>query len=277
MLRLSTSLPMFGNTILRKLKTELSKKSYVVGFVLVGSYTREKVYTANKYSDLEVYIIVEDRDVSRIEKELIEVADSLGNVIFHYKNRWAGFSIVFDNLFRLELPIIKKSELKTVFSRPVAQSVEILIDRTNGELKKILDLRPKKINYEALFQDIVLDFWYMAVVSAQYFKKGEYWNARHVIEIVLVPSLIKLFELLDNKDLLLLETNKRIEQFLKKQRLNILRQISSSYDKEKIRMTINLCLGEFDDACSEVEKKYGYVYQREMVEKIKPKLRELLA
>ena len=267
---------MFGDAIINKLKTELLEKPYIIGLVLVGSYAREKVYTADEYSDLEAYIIVEDRDVSRIEKELIEVADGLDDVIFHYKNRWTGFSVVFDNLFRLELPIVARSDIKTVFSRPTAQPVQILIDKTNGVLEGVLDSRPKDINYEMLFQDVVLDFWYMAIVSAQYFKKGEYWNARHVIDVVLAPSLIKLFELLDNKDVLLLETNKRIEQFLSERRLNILSQVSSSYDADKIRETIKTCIHEFENACNEVEKQYGYKYQGEIIEKIKPQLDKLL-
>lgn len=267
---------MFGNTIISKLREKISKKPYIIGLVLVGSYARDKVYGANEYSDMEVYVIVRDRNVSKVEKDLAEIVKKLGEVIFHYKNRWAGFSVVFDNLFRLELPVVKQSDIKTVFKRPVAQPVKVLFDRTNGELQKILAKRPKSIDFEALFQETFLDFWYMGVLAVQYLKKGEYWNAKHALEVVLVPSLIKLFELLDNKDSLLLETNKRIEQFLGEERLEILREISSYYDSDKIRSTIKLCLQEFLNACEEVEKKYGYKYQRGIVDKIKPKLEGLL-
>src|SRR3990167_11149985 len=127
---------MFGNTIISKLEAEISKKPSVIGLVLVGSYAREKIYSANEYSDMEVYVIVLDGNVSKVEKDLIEIAKQLGEIIFHYKNRWAGFSVVFDNLFRLELPVIKQSDIKSVFLRPIAQPVKILIDKTNCELKK---------------------------------------------------------------------------------------------------------------------------------------------
>ena len=263
---------MFGNTIISKLKEDISKKPYVIGLVLVGSYVREKVYSANEYSDMEVYIMVEDRSVSKVEKDLVEITKKLGKIIFHYKNRWAGFSVVFDNLFRLELPVVKQSDIINVFSRPTAQPIKILIDKTNGELKKALDTRSKEIDIESLFQETFLDFWYMAVLAVQYFKKGEYWNARHAQEVVLVPALIKLFEILDNKEALLLETNKRIEQFLSEERLNVLKKISSVYNSDNIKDVLKISMGEFASVCNKIKEKYGYKYEEDIVDKVKPKL-----
>ncbi|OGD94593.1 hypothetical protein A2697_04975 [Candidatus Curtissbacteria bacterium RIFCSPHIGHO2_01_FULL_41_44] len=267
---------MFGNTIISKLEAEISKKPSVIGLVLVGSYAREKIYSANEYSDMEVYVIVLDGNVSKVEKDLIEIAKQLGEIIFHYKNRWAGFSVVFDNLFRLELPVIKQSDIKSVFLRPIAQPVKILIDKTNGELKKALDTRQKEIDIESLFQETFFDFWYMAVLAVQYLKKGEYWNARHAQEVVLVPALIKLFEILDNKEALMLETNKRIEQFLSEERLNVLKKISSVYNSDNIKDVLKISMGEFVSVCNEIKKKYGFRYEEDVVDKVKPKLDKLL-
>ena len=142
---------MFGKSIITPLKTELLKRPYVVGFVLAGSYVRKDVYKATEYSDMEAYIIVDDKDVTRIEKDLTAIVKKSGKVIFHYKNRWSGFSVVFENLFRLELPVVKRSDIKSVFSRPTAQPVEILIDKTNGALKTALDKRPKDLDFESIF------------------------------------------------------------------------------------------------------------------------------
>lgn len=267
---------MFGNTIIAKLETEIAKKPYIIGFVLVGSYTRKEVYGATEFSDLEAYVIVEDSDTSKVEKDLVEIVGKLGKVIFHYKNRWSGFSVVFENLFRLELPVVRGSDIKNVFTRPIAQPVEVLIDRTGGELKKVLAARPKELNFESVFQETFLDFWYMAVLAVQYLKKGEYWNTRHAQEVVLVPSLIKLFELLDNKDLLLLESNKRIEAFLDGKKLEILKNVSTLYEANDIRGALKMCIKEFAGVCEQIKEKYGYKYQEEVVGKIKPQLENLL-
>src|SRR3989344_6431117 len=151
--------------IVDTLTNKLSNDPLIKGFVLVGSQARKTVYKASKYSDMEAYIIINDEDVEKIEKQLPSLVKSLGKVIFSYKNQWSGFSTVFDDLFRLELPVVKLSEINSVFSRPRSQIVEVLIDRTNGKLQSALDKRPQKIDKEKLFQEKVVDFWYMLILG----------------------------------------------------------------------------------------------------------------
>lgn len=97
--------------IIKQLMRQLNQNPLVSGFVLVGSQARENIYVADQYSDLEAYIIVRDEHVKALQKQLPDLVSKLGRVIFSYKNRWAGFSTVFEDLFRLELPITKQSEL----------------------------------------------------------------------------------------------------------------------------------------------------------------------
>lgn len=262
--------------IILQLKKELQKNPLVIGLVLVGSQVRETVYTANQYSDIEVYIIVKDNDFGIVEKQLSGIVNKLGSVIFSYKNRWTGFSTVFENLLRLELPLVKKSELSSVFSRPKTQVVKVLIDKTDGELQSILDKRPKKIDFEKLFSDTIIDFWYMAIVAVQYYKKDEFWNARHAQQVVLLPLLIKLLELLENPDTLLLETNKYIERFLSKEKLKLLREVSAFYDKKEIKQSLKRIMEIFSNTARKVAKKYQYKYPTEVEKKIRPKLEQLL-
>jgi len=136
---------MFGNTIIAKLETEIAKKPYIIGFVLVGSYARKEVYGATEFSDLEAYVITEESDTSKVEKGLVEIVGKLGKVIFHYKNRWSGFSVVFENLFRLELPVVNGSDIKNVFSDkkrciPLTEKIFFLYSyyRDQGTLRLIL-------------------------------------------------------------------------------------------------------------------------------------------
>ena len=109
----------------------------VAAFALVGSQAREDVYKATEYSDMEAYVIVKDGEVEKIERELPGLVEKFGKVLFSFKQA-IGFVAVYEDLFRLELPVIKDSEMKSLFSRPKAQTVKILIDKTNGELEKIL-------------------------------------------------------------------------------------------------------------------------------------------
>lgn len=261
--------------IIEKLKEQLLKNPLVLGFVLVGSYARKKIYSATEYSDAEGYIVVVGKDVAVIENQLPQLVQPLGKVLFSYKNQWAGFSTVFENLFRLELPIAKITELESVFSRPTAQEVKVLIDKTDGLLKRALDKRPEKIDFEKLFQSKAIDFWYMLIVGAQYFKKGEIWNARSVLQ-VLQSSLIKMFELLNNPEILLLETNKRVELFLTKEQVKLLQKVSPAYQKEDIYKALIQIAAIFPQVLKQIEDKYHFVYDKKIETAVKPRLLEFL-
>lgn len=253
----------------------LQKNPYVLGLVLVGSQARRSIYVANEYSDMEAYIIVKDENAKIFEKQLTGIVKQLGKVIFSYKNIWAGFSTVFDNLFRLELPLAKRSELPSVFSRPTNQTVKILIDKTEGDLDKALSSRPKTIDFQKLFQERILDFWYMAVVAVQYFKKSEIWNSRSALQ-VLLSSLIKLMELLQDQNILLLETNKRIEQFLPGKQINLLKKVAPAYNKRQIKYSLKEIIEIFSDVSKRVAGKYQFHYRKDIEDEIKQKLKDLL-
>lgn len=265
------------NKIVILLKEKLESNPSVIGLVLAGSYARDSIYKADKYSDMEVYIIVEDDKQESFEKQLPSIVNKLDTPVFSYKNRWAGFSTVYEDLFRLELPLVKKSEISSVFSRPKAQPVKVLIDKTDGELQKVLDKRPGEIDLEKVFTETAVDFWYMTVLAVQYYKKGEHWNARHAQEVIMIPSLIKLMALMENPDILLLEANKRVEQFLPKEYLKILKELCPPYVDNQIGQSLKRNVEEFSKIAKKVAEKYGYEYPIDIENKIKPKLVNLLA
>ncbi|OGK12870.1 hypothetical protein A2861_02615 [Candidatus Roizmanbacteria bacterium RIFCSPHIGHO2_01_FULL_38_15] len=260
--------------LIDSLTKTFSKNSLVKGLVLVGSQVEGFKYQASKYSDMEIYIIVDDANVGKIEKQLPSLVDSLGTVIFSYKNQWSGFSTVFDDLFRLELPVIKISDLDIIFSRPKAQSVKVLFDKTEGKLWEALDNRPDNIDKEKLFQEITKDFWYMMILGVQYYKKGEIWNARSVLQ-TLQTSLIKLFEILNDFEALLLETNKRVEQFLKEDQITLLKQVSPSYDEKAIKKSLKRMIEIFSETSEKIKKKYGFEYAKGIEQDVRMRLMKL--
>jgi hypothetical protein len=257
------------------LKKKLTKNPLVLGMVLVGSQARKQIYQATPYSDMEIYLIVKDEDIKKIEKQLPSLVKTLGKVIFSYNNQWAGFSTVFEDLFRLELPLTKLSEINSVFSRPTAQVVKVLIDRTEGKLTKVLAKRPQTIDFQSFFQKKVVDFWYMAIIAVQYYKKGEIWNSRTGLQI-LQSSLIKFLELLQDPQILLLETNKNVEEFLSDEQVSLLKEISPAYDKKEIKKSLKRALAIFPQVFEKVAQKYDYQYDRKLEKEIKPKLTTLL-
>lgn len=246
----------------------------ITAFTLVGSQAREDIYKTTKHSDMEAYVVVKDEDAEKVEKELPELVGKFGNILFSFKQA-IGFVAVYDDLFRLELPVIKQSEIESLFSRPKAQVVKILIDKTNGELEKILNNRLETIDFAHEFEDKMTNFWYWQILAVQYFVKGEIYNTRAVLNIH-ASNLIKLLELLNDPNILLLETNKRIEQFLTEEQLVILQEIAPAYDKKQIERALQRVMTIFPGVAKQIKDKYSYSYDKTLEEKVKPKLLELL-
>ena len=261
-------------TLIEGLTKEFSDNPLVLAFTLVGSQAREDSYKATKYSDMEVYVITKDEDAEKLEKQLPDLVRKFGAVLFSFKHQ-IGFVVVYDDLFRLELPVIKKSELKSLFSRPEAQIVKILIDRTEGELEKILNNRPETIDFAQAFADKITNFWYWQILGVQYFKKGEICNTRAILNIH-SSALIKLLELLNDSTILLLETNKRIEQFLTGEQVKLLQEITPAYDSEQIKKSLEKAMDIFSQTAKAIKEKYNYSYDENLEGLVKPKLLNLL-
>lgn len=260
--------------IIKKLTIELQKVPSVVAFTLVGSRARDTIYKATKDSDLEAYVVSKDDDVTKVEKELTNILNGFGKILFSFKHD-IGFMAIYENLFRIEIPVIKESEIKSLYNRPKAQTVKVLIDNTNGKLTSILDARPKTIDFAKAFEDKVTNFWNWQIIGAQYFKKGEVYNTRAILNIH-ASTLIKLFELLNDPNILLLETNKRIEQFLNDDQLKILGEITPAYDKSEIEKSLMRVMEIFPLIFKDIQKKYGYNYDESLEIKVKPRVTDLL-
>lgn len=260
--------------LISQLQNKFEQNPLVEAFVLVGSQTRKDVYKATKYSDMEAYVIAKDKNADALEKQLPELLKDTGNLLFSFKHA-IGFVAVYDDLFRLELPVIKESGIEELFSRPKAQVVKVLIDKTEGKLEKVLEDRPDEIDYAKEFSDKVTNFWFWHIIAVQYFKKGEYYNTRAVMGIH-TSALIWMFGLINDPKILLLETNKRIEQFLTDEQLVSIKQISPSYEKGEVHKSLMKAAEIFTSAILEVQEKYGYDFDKSLEQKVNPKLQELL-
>jgi hypothetical protein len=260
--------------LISKLQKEFKQNSLVEAFVLVGSQARKDVYKATRYSDMEAYVIAKDENAETLERQLPDLLQKTGKVLFSFRHA-IGFVAVYDDLFRFELPVIKMSGLEGLFNRPKAQVVKVLIDKTRGKLEKALINRPDGIDYAKEFKNKVTNFWFWQILAVQYFKKGEFYNTRAVMSIH-ASVLIWMFELLNNPKILLLETNKRIEQFLTPEQLEEIKKITPSYNQEAILSSLTKVIDIFIRIASEIKNKYGYEFDESLETKIKPKLQALL-
>ena len=260
--------------LIEQLTAEFESNPDIAAFVLVGSQARETIYKATDYSDLEAYLIVKDGKVEAVERGLAEVVGKFGHVLFSFKHQ-IGFVGVYDDLFRVELPVVQKSEMASLFSRPKSQTVRILFDRTEGELEKVLVSRPEKIEYVSDFSNWITNFWYWQIIGVQYFKKGELYNTRAILHIH-TSILIKLFELYNDPDILLLESNKRVEHFLTKEQLEKIRLVTPSYNERQIEDSLREVMTIYSEIAQAIKAKYGYSYNEKIEQEVQPRILEML-
>ena len=153
--------------------------------------------------------------------------------------------------------------------------MKVLVDKTDGKLDKILTSRPDEINYAKEFKNKVVNFWFWQILAVQYFKKGEIYNARAVMNIH-ASVLIWMFELINNPKILLLETNKRIEQFLTPEQLVYISDITPANNSKAVYSSITKVTKIFLDTITEIKNKYGYEFDESLEKKLQPKLQSLL-
>lgn len=262
--------------IISQIKKILEKDNRVVALVLVGSWARKTGYKASSFSDIEMYIFVKDKSFGDFKKDLESLPSKVGNVIFSYNNQWVGFSAVFEDLQRVELPLVKISEAKKILSRPIQQEVKVLFDR-GGAIERILKTRPKSIDYSSFFKNQYEDFWYMAIYTAQATGKGEYWLARQAMSVSLHPIIIRLMELYLKPEVVNLEDRKRIEEVLPEYNLGVLKEISSIYYKQSIVESFSKTLKVFSRVVRDAADKQSFTYNKRKEEKIFSKIEFLLA
>lgn len=221
--------------IIQRVVDELSQSSSIAALVLVGSQVKGNKFPPDKFSDIEFYVVALDENYEEAEK-LVQSIQTIfkDDVILAYKNQWSGWSVLFKNLLRLELPLVKASD-KTVFSRSEEQKIEVLYSKPNFKLKKgEAENKTESVSPEKEFELPIKDFWYMTVYAAQHIGRGEIWLARDAIRISMQGKVKRLLQEIYHKDTLALDRDRRIELTWSPKELDILKETSSAYDKNDV-------------------------------------------
>lgn len=218
--------------IIDKVVADLSSFNPVAALILVGSQVEGNVFPPDQFSDIELYVVAFD-DKHKEAQDLVQsIQDRLNEpYTFAYKNQWAGWSILFEDLLRLELPLVKASD-DQVFARSEKQKIKVLYQKDNFKIKRSGAKKENKpeIDYEWL----VKDFWYMAVYVAQHIGRGELWLAREAMRVSMQKKIKKMIQGQNYKETVDLERDRRIELTWKVQELQILHDISCSYERSDI-------------------------------------------
>lgn len=221
--------------IIQQVVEELSNNDSIAALVLAGSRVNGNKFPPDKFSDIELYVVAFDEKYEEAEKTVQLIQTIFGDqTVLAYKNQWAGWSVLFNDLLRLELPLVKASD-ETVFSRSEEQKIKILYSKPDFKLKKSQEVDGGKEDVnKRVPDDVIKDFWYMAVYAAQHIGRGEVWLARDAIRISMQGKVKRLLQEIYHQETLALDRNRRIELTWSQQELEILKETSSSYNKNDI-------------------------------------------
>ncbi len=220
--------------MIEKVVSELSEHKGIAALVLVGSQVEGNEFPADEFSDIELYVVAYDKNYREVKEKVQNIQSIFDDrkVVLAYKNQWAGWSILFTDLLRLELPLIKTSD-DEAFSRSKEQKIQILYQKTGFKLKRRKE-GTEKADDQKEIEQAVKDFWYMAVYAAQHISRGEVWLARDAVRISMQGKVRRLLQGTYHKDTLRLDRDKRIELTWAQDELEILRKTSSTYDKDDL-------------------------------------------
>lgn len=265
------------NQVIKQVVKELSKSEAVAALVLTGSQVKGAKFEADQYSDIELYVVAYDESFKQAKQQVRTIQNIFkSDVVLAYENQWAGWSILFKNLLRLEIPLVRASN-KNVFSRPKEQKIKILYQKPGFKLKSI-ETEPEKCReqYKALSKEEIKDFWYMTVYAAQHIARGEIWLAREAVRISLQKKVKSLIELVYYPESLVLDPNKRIEQTWNQISLKILKETSSAYNKVEVTEALwaNLKYAERLIDQTGADLSLFRQYQNELLPQIKAILKE---
>lgn len=265
-------MPAKSKLVVKKVVEKLSPHSGVSALVLVGSRVEGSKFPPDEFSDIELYVVAYDEQLDEVQKEVesIQHIFDTDEVVLAYKNQWAGWSVLFSDLLRLELPLVKSSDAE-VFSRPEEQKIEMVYAKPKFELNRRKKTKDSQAFSKKDLEEAIKDFWYMAVYTAQHIARGEIWLARDAVRISMQGKVKRLLQEVYHQDTLSLERDRRIESTWSDEELQILRDTSCAYDREdlirayweNIKYTKQL-LGKFG-----MEIKSFEEYENKLVPRIK--------
>ncbi len=240
----------------KKLKefTEYLKTFPEIIAVLYTGSTATRKWT--EYSDLDIDIVVDDKDHAKIIKKIPEFLSWWGDIKFY--NNYGGcnehYAFIGEDYFKIDLDPIKLSELKPCFQ---AKNIRVGFDK-KGVLKEVID-KSKKLKKELPtkkeIKQIFLDVRGNIIYLARYYARGRFFSG--VNEITSIRwDLFKVF--CSIKNIFDFELSRNAEKLLTKKERQMFEDTSfHSYKKEEVIRAIKACLKLTHYLEKEYEKKFG--------------------
>lgn len=176
-------------SVLQKIAALVEEDKRIKGLWAVGSTATDKT---DKYSDLDLYILIENQDYLEVFEERASFAEQLGEVLSSFEVEWPNcqlYGVILESCLEVDICYCKPEQLE------IFGPFRILYDR-DGDLTQLLSKRMVQYNVDVgkeLKEHLDLAA-YNVLHSINMLGRGELWSSLRQVEILRrrVVSLIGL-------------------------------------------------------------------------------------
>jgi len=264
-----------GNTaeeqerLLERIASLIKEDVRVRGLWAVGSLATGK---ADRYSDLDLYVLVEREDYERVFSERISFAEKIGKVLSTFEVEWPNcqlYGVILENCVEVDLCYCKPEQVE------VFGPYRIVFDR-KGDMKEFL------LNHSVKFETDVkkrvveqLDFAaYNLLHAINMLGRGEYWSSIRQLEM-LRKRIVSLIGLRTRTDVD--EEYRRLESLVSEEENYALQKTLCSYDSGSLKEAIQAATNLFEQKAQELCEEQGLPFPAERYERLLEYLNEVCA
>jgi len=247
--------------LLQKIKSLVEQDDRIRGLWAVGSLATGKV---DKYSDLDLYILVDKDNYDQVFSERSAFAERIGRVLSSFEVEWPNcqlFGVILEeNCVEVDLCYCKPEQLE------IFGPYKVIVDK-KGDLQELLSKHT--VRFETDVKKRLgehLDFAaYNLLHAVNMLGRGEYWSSIRQIEM-LRKRIISLIGLRTHTDVE--EEYRRLESLITEEVNTTLQNTLCSYNCESITKAIQAAASLFVQEASALCKSQGLPFPSERYERL---------
>ena len=248
--------------ILERILEVLGSDNRVRALFIGGSFASEQ---ADKYSDLDLYILVDDKQYESFIEDRLQIAQRVAPVLFHgdVVLDFHLFIVIFENLVKADLGIASASKFSHVHTGPF----KVLLDR--HKLLFGVDFK-EKVTTEYLRKELegmIRWFWYDVFAATNELCKDDLWTA-HLVAERAREKLANLIRARCEPHHELRGYNKLGRQVTSQELAPIMKTFYT-FEKEEMINALNAMIQIYEKEARFLCRKYGISYPQRLQTKVK--------
>jgi len=255
--------------LLEKITSLVKEDDRIRGLWAVGSLATG---TVDRYSDLDLYLLVEKENYVQVFGERSSFAEKVGKVLSTFEVEWPNcqlYGVILENCIEVDLCYCKPEQVE------VFGPYRIVFDR-KGDLKELLSQHTAK--FEGDVEKRVreqLDFAaYNLLHAINMLGRGEYWSSIRQLEM-LRKRIVSLIGLRTRTDVD--EEYRRLESLVSEEENYALQKTLCSYDPGSLKEAIQAATTIFEQKARELCEEQRLPFPAERYERLLEYLNEVCA